>query len=127
MQRMQMSDDRARMAGFTFGLAGLVTGAATAGGQPIIGLGAFVLIFGLGLVLAYSKSEWAAVQSDAADERQKSINDEAVRFAYMAVLLVAIAGFVTELLRGDTGPFTLICAVGGFSHMAAVAFLRRRR
>jgi hypothetical protein len=123
---MQVSDDRAKSAGISFGLAGLITGAALAGGQPVIALMAFVLIGGLGVVLAYSKSEWAAIQSER-DERQRSINSEAVRFAYMAVLVVAVTGFVTELLHGDSGPFTMICAVGGFSHMAAVAYLKRRR
>lgn len=46
--------------------------------------------------------------------------------AYSAVVCVTVAGFLIELARGRPGPFMLISAVGGFTHMGALALLRRR-
>lgn len=129
MQKTQVSSpsNRAKTAGASFGLGGIVAGAAAAGGEPIVAAAAFLLIGGLGTVLAYSGAEWAVIQGEEADERQRSINDEAVRVAYLAVLFVALAGFVSELAHGDAGPFTLICFVGGLTNMLAVYVLKRRR
>lgn len=49
------------------------------------------------------------------------------RRAYSAVILAGLTGFGFAVLAGEPGPFTLICAVGGFAHMASVAILQRRR
>lgn len=124
---MTQATDRWRMVGFGFGLGGVVAGAAAAGGQPVAAVFAFLAIGALGTVLALSGAEWAVIQGDTADERQRSINDEAIRASYYAVLTVALIGFVVELVRGDPGPFTFVCFVGGFTNMIAVAVLRRRR
>jgi len=88
---------------------------------------AFLLLSMFGAVLAYLPSEWAISQSGDADERQRALNDEAMRLAYMAVVTVAVGGFGVELWRGKPGPFAAIAAVGGFTHMAALAVLRRRK
>jgi hypothetical protein len=88
---------------------------------------AFVLLSGFGAVLAYAPTEWAVSQTEDADERQRALNDEAMRWAYLTVVCVTAVGFGFEIWRGDPGPFTLIGAVGGFTHMAALAILGRRR
>jgi hypothetical protein len=108
-------------------MAVVVAGVALMSDQ--IGLAVFALfaIGGLAFVQAFGRSEWAVIQGGAADERQRSINAGATQFAYTAVLTIALVGLLTEIARGEAGPFTLICSVGGFSHMSAIAYLRRRR
>jgi len=75
----------------------------------------------------FSRTEWAVAQTGAADERQRSVNTEAMAYAYHAVVLVAVAGFFWELSKNEPGPFTIVCSVGGFTHMLSLAILRRRR
>jgi hypothetical protein len=120
---------RSRKLLFPFGVAlGLVCAVAYARrgeyGQAVF---AVVLMTTFGAALAFSPSEWAVAQGRDADERQRAINDQAVRHAYGAVIVVAVGGFLVELYRGTAGPFTLISAVGGFVHMASLAILQRRR
>ncbi len=86
-----------------------------------------VLLSAFGAYLGYSGSEWAVVQGADADERQQSINLEAMRWSYYAVVLVAVGGFFVEVATGDPGAFTLVASVGGFTHMVSIAVLRRRR
>ena len=118
-----------RWAAFAFA-ALLALGAATASaiagnyGQAAFSL---ALLLAFGGFLSFSNSEWAVAQSAAADERQRSLNEQALRYAYLAVISVAVAGFFTELARGRTGAFTLVCAVGGFTHGISLAILKRRR
>jgi hypothetical protein len=88
----------------------------------------FLLLAAFGTFFGFSRSELAVIGGPDADERQREIDNEAVRIAYMAVVTVAVCGFLWELTRGDgPGAFTLIGFVGGFTHMAATAYLRRRR
>jgi hypothetical protein len=84
----------------------------------------FIALTALGAVFGFSRSEWAIAQTDDADERQKSLNTQAMLFAYYAVLAVAIIGLFGELGRDEVGAFTLVCAVGGFTHMLSLAILR---
>ncbi len=113
--------------GFGLALGALVAGVALVSDQPVLAAVAFFGVGGLAVVQAFGRSEWAVIQGDAADERQRSINDEAMQIAYIAVVAVTIGGFLTEITRGEPGPFTLVGSVGGFTHMGAIAYLRRRR
>ena len=86
------------------------------------------LVAGLGIYLALGRSEWAMASSERGDERQSRINREATVLLYCAVITVAVVGFLWEVAQNNgPGAFTLICAVGGFTHMISVAVLRRRR
>lgn len=84
----------------------------------------FMAMTALGAVFGFSRGEWAIAQTDGADERQKSLNTQAMLFAYYAVLAVAIVGLFGELGRDEAGAFTLVCAVGGSTHMLSLAVLR---
>ena len=88
---------------------------------------AFVLVTGLGAVLSLSNSDWASAQSSTADERQEKVSLEATRLAFAAVSFASVIGAFGELAANDPGPFTLVCAVGGFVYMAAIAVLLTRR
>lgn len=108
-------------------LAAVAAGAsAWAGnyGQAVFNFG---LLAGIGIFLAFSRTELALAQSDAADERQRSLNTQAIQYAYVAVAAVALVGFFWELAAGSgVGPFTLICFVGGTTHIAGLVVLSRR-
>jgi hypothetical protein len=110
------------------GLGAVGAGFALAGGDTWMAIFAVVLMAGFGAIVAFTPWEWSVIVAEGAtaDERQRAISTRAMAFAYFAVIVVAVAGFFAEILRGAPGPFTLIAAVGGFSHMAAIAILQRR-
>jgi hypothetical protein len=118
-----------RKSAFPVGIAFGVVFGGIAGVRGDLAFAAFALglMSVFGAVLAFAPTEWAVSQSGEADERQRALNDEAVRCAYGVVVVVAVVGAGVELWRGDPGPFTLISAVGGFTHMGALAILGRRR
>ena len=60
------------------------------------------------------------------DERHGLIQLRALSAAYLVVVTVALVGFFWEIARGAPGAFTLICLVGGLTHMVATVILRRR-
>ncbi len=76
---------------------------------------------------AFARSETAVINTSEADERQRAIATEAVRHAYGAVVAVAVLGLLWEVARGEPGAFAIVASVGGFTHLAATALLRRRR
>lgn len=89
----------------------------------------------LAIMLAYAKVmrhgqrfETVRVLSQASplDERHALIQQRALAIAYHAVVGVALIGFIWEMAHGTTGAFTLICFVGGTTHMLATEILRRR-
>ncbi len=129
MQRIQMRSRNSR--GLFLGavaLGAVTGGAALIGGDVPLAIFGFLLLTAFGAFLAFSRSEIAVIGSADADERQRQIDTEAVRFSYQAVVFVAVAGFVWELTRGDgPGAFTIVCSVGGFTYLAAIAVLKRRR
>ena len=89
---------------------------------------ALALFVPFGVLLGWGKSEWVLAISDVGDERQRRIGDEALKLSYLAVITVAVIGFVwTELRHGDYGPFGVISSVGGFTQMVSLVVLTRRR
>jgi hypothetical protein len=127
---MQVSRPNSRVLRLVPGLvvAALVAFAAALGHQSGVAVSAFVLIGGLQLYEVYGKTEWAKLSGPDADERQRAIGREAALVSYAAMMLVAVGGFLVEVVRGTApGPFTLVCAVGGFTLMLAQFVLTRRR
>jgi len=125
---MRPRANRIRLAVFGTALGAVVAGAALMNGDVGFAIFAVVLMGAFSVFSAFSETEWAVIgRAGEADERQRSINDEAVHVAYFAVIAVGLGGFLVEVARGTPGPFTLMCAVGGFTHMGTIAYLRRRR
>ncbi|GHC17568.1 hypothetical protein [Aidingimonas halophila] len=60
------------------------------------------------------------------DERHGLIQLRSLAIAYMAVLTVALGGFFWEIAQGEPGAFTLICFIGGSTHILTTVILRRR-
>jgi hypothetical protein len=115
------------MAIFGVALGGVWFAAAAAGDNVGMGVFGFVVITALAAYMAFGRGEFSAI-SRGDDERQKTIDLEAMQFSYMVLVVVALTGGFFELARGDgLGPFGVICSVGGFSYMLAIAYLKRRR
>lgn len=129
MQRIQMRSRNSSWALAIFGIAlgGGWFAAAAAGDNIGLGLFGFLAISALALYMAFGRDEFAAI-SRGGDERQRTIDTEAMQISYMVVVVVALAGGLIELASGSGyGPFGVICSVGGFSYMLAIAYLKRRR
>lgn len=112
---------------FSLVLAAVVAALAWRNGDTGLAVFAMLLLPAFGAWLAFARTETAIIGTSESDERQQRISAEAVGYAYQAVLVVSVMGFFTEVAHGDPGAFTLVCAVGGFTHLSAVALLRRRR
>ncbi|WNM35932.1 DUF2178 domain-containing protein [Streptomyces sp. Li-HN-5-11] len=87
-------------------------------------MAAYVLL----LVAASRRSEAIALlRGETTDERRHAINQRAAAFTLHVLVLVLLAGFVTELLRGHSGhPWDWLCAVTGATYIiATVSFSRR--
>jgi peptidoglycan/LPS O-acetylase OafA/YrhL len=94
-----------------------------------IGLAIFYAISAvIAYVLAGGKGDVAALMRVQGDERQRSIDREAIAWSGMAMSVVAITGTIVQLFRSeDPGQFSIVCAVGGASYVVALAVLRKRR
>lgn len=112
---------------FSVLLGAVVAALAWRNGNTGLAVFAMLLLPAFGAWHAFARSETAIIGTSESDERQRRISAEAVGYAYQAVVVVSVLGFFTEVAHGDAGPFTLICAVGGLTHLSAVALLRRRR
>lgn len=112
---------------FSVILGALVAVLAWRNGDKGLAALAILLLPAFGAWQAFARTEAAIIGTSEGDERQQRISTEAVGYAYQAVLLVSVTGFLAEIARGEPGPFTLVCFVGGFTHLAAIAVLRRRR
>ncbi|QBI19691.1 hypothetical protein ER308_09115 [Egibacter rhizosphaerae] len=89
----------------------------------------------LGIMTAFAAILWLGQRFEVVqilsrdhhtEERHATIQLRATSTAYIAVVAVAVVGFFWELAQGAPGPFTLIAAVGGFTHIAATIVLRFR-
>jgi hypothetical protein len=88
----------------------------------------FVMTLGLGLFFVFSRADFARAATGEGDERQQGINQSALGISYLAVGMTALVGFFFELARGQgAGPFTLICFVGGVTHLGSLLYLQRKR
>ncbi|SDJ12390.1 hypothetical protein [Billgrantia gudaonensis] len=96
---------------------------------PGIGLAMLAIMLSYAAVMRYGQ-RFESVQllshDPPLDERHALIQQRALAAAYFAVLGVALIGFFWEIARGAPGAFTLICFVGGLTHMIATVILRRR-
>lgn len=87
-------------------------------------MAAYVLL----LVVASRRSEAVALlRGETTDERRHGISQRAAAFTLHILVLVLMAGFVTELIRGHSGhPWDWLCGVLGATYIiATVAFSRR--
>lgn len=96
---------------------------------PWIGLAMFAIMLIYAAVMRFGQ-RFESVQvlshDPPLDERHALIQMRALSASYYAVVAVALAGFFWEIARGAPGAFTLICFVGGLTHMVATVILRRR-
>ncbi|MFC0843249.1 DUF2178 domain-containing protein [Streptomyces noboritoensis] len=85
-------------------------------------------VYVLILVTASRRSEAAALlRGETTDERRHAINQRASAFTMNVLVLVLLTGFVTELIRGNSGhPWDVLCGVTGLVYIAATIYFSRR-
>jgi hypothetical protein len=111
--------------------SGLLLFAASAiGGQPVLGLGmlAIMVIYSILVVGLSGRSETAGILAGRpADERLASFNVVATAVAGTVAIVVAIAGFLVSIARGESGmDFALVAAAAGIAYLVAIGWLRWR-
>lgn len=115
---------------FALLLGVLFFAASTLGGQPLLGIGMFVVmvIYGLALVVFGGRSETVAVlRGQPVDERFAGFSIVATAVAGIAAILVALGGFLWQISQGKSGlEFVLVAASAGLAYLAALAWLRKR-
>uniref|UniRef100_UPI002F915E93 DUF2178 domain-containing protein n=1 Tax=Streptomyces melanogenes TaxID=67326 RepID=UPI002F915E93 len=98
--------------------------------EPAMAATGFVVmaVYVLILVAASRRSEAAALlRGEATDERRHSINQRASAFTMNVLVLVLLTGFVTELIRGNSGhPWDVLCGVSGLVYIASTIYFSRR-
>jgi uncharacterized membrane protein len=98
--------------------------------DPEMAVAGFVIMaaYVLVLVVVSRRSEAVALlRGETTDERRSAIQQRASAFTLHVLVLVLLAGFVTEMIRGKSGhPWDLLCAVGGVTYIIATVTFSRR-
>lgn len=98
-------------------------------GEPVMGLVMLGIMLTYAAVMRFGQ-RFETVQilgnDPPLDERHAQIQLRAVAMAYYMVLVVALAGALWEVSQSRPGAFTLVCTVGGLTHMISAMVLRRR-
>jgi hypothetical protein len=123
---------RTRRVGLAGGLliaAGTGVGVGLGQGAPT-GLVASLIVLAFVIVVEFGRGERArslAGRADRSDERELAIHNEATLAAYLAVVAVALPGWLVGAAHGHFNQFGVVCAVGGGAQILAVLWLRTRR
>ena len=104
--------------------------AATLGGQPgtgLVMLGVMVLYSVLLLALGGRSETVGVLTGRPADERLAAFSLRATAVAGVMAILVALAGFLWSIARGESGDaFAVVAASAGIGYLAALLWLRSR-
>ncbi|MCC5859667.1 MAG: hypothetical protein JJT90_16030 [Ectothiorhodospiraceae bacterium] len=116
------------LTGVVLGMVMFLT-AWLAADAPRLGMAMLAIMLGYAAMMHFGQ-RFESVQilshDSPLDERHALIQLRALAAAYIAVLGIALIGFLWEIARGAPGAFTLICFVGGVAHLLATMILRRR-
>ena len=128
MTRNPMFDRRWLMPLVPAGLGAVILAAEIANGDLAEGLVWFVLLAGVGALLAFG-GRWQAVRDargDGEDERDLMITTRAMAASGQAMILALTGAVIFELARGESpSPYTWVLAVGGAVFGVALLALRR--
>lgn len=106
-------------------LAGSAIGGDPRGGLAMLGV---MAVYAVLLVALGGRSETVGILSGRpADERLAAFSLQATAAAGVAALLVALAGFVWSIARGQNGgDFALVATTGGLVYLGTLLWLRWR-
>lgn len=126
-QRRPMTKRQNLAFGFFFGA--IWATAVTMGQGWGAGLAGFLVIFGWSVFTSVVRGErFELVSADGpVDERQARLRSEAAELSGYVILTFALCGAVWDEAHGRFGEFGWVCAVGGFTYLAAQLILPRVR
>jgi hypothetical protein len=121
-----------RLATAIFVLAGGGVAAATwisgAHGWAIGIAAAYLVLAAITFVWSGRSGDIAAVLRAGGDERQRSLDRDALALSAHATTVVAVVGAIVQIARtGDPGVFGLFCVVSGVTYAGSLFGLRLRR
>lgn len=99
------------------------------GGNPVAGVGPFVIMVGYGLLLLVGgRSEVVrTLRNQPSDEMWRSFDVRASLFAFFVLVFALLGMGLYEIARGqDAYPYAMLCLVGGASYIGALIWLRLR-
>jgi hypothetical protein len=128
MTRNPLLDRRWLMPLVPAGLGAVILAAEIANGDLAEGLVWFVLLAGVGVLLAFG-GRWRTVRDargEPEDERDEMITVRALATSGQAMILILTGAVVFELARGENvAPYTWVLAVGGAVFGITLLAMRR--
>ena len=89
---------------------------------------AYLVAAGIAYVASGGSGDIAAIMRVDGDERQRSIDHEAIRYAAYAMGAAALIGAVVQTAQGhDPSAFGWVLTVGGSAYSVALGVLKHRR
>jgi hypothetical protein len=90
-----------------------------------------VVFYVVASVIAYMWSggsgDVAAIMRIDGDERQKRMDMQATMYSGVTATMFSLVAAIVQTARGEEAfPYILVCAVGGFAYMVALAVVRWR-
>jgi hypothetical protein len=110
-------------------LSAAVGVAAGIGNGPISGAVSGVGMLAFMAFLEFGRGERARALAapGRGDEREVAIYNEATLVSYLAVVAVAVPGFLVGMAHGHYNQFGIVCSVGGGTQLLSALWLRTRR
>ncbi len=102
------------------------------GGDPGLAVG-LAVFYAVAAVVAYvwagRDSDTAAIMRGSGDERQRSIERDALACTGLVLIVVTIVGAIVSAAvnEGNLGAYGLLAVVGGTSYAISLAFFQRRQ
>lgn len=89
----------------------------------------FLIVAGFWTLVTFSRSDWLSQlrAGEHKDERQGQIGIEALAVTGAVTGFFALAGGIYETADGRSGPYSLMCVVGGATFLLASVLLPLRR
>lgn len=99
------------------------------GGNPVAGVGPFVIMAGYGLLLLVGgRSEVVrTLRNQPSDEMWRSFDVRASLFAFFVLVIALLGMALYQIVRGqDASPYAMLCLIGGASYIGALIWFRLR-
>ena len=129
MQTRDFTRSRWWMPAFALLIGAVMFVAFAIGGDVAGGAISLAIMAGAGALFLFGRrgETLRGIGGPERDERWEAIDQRAVAYTGIVLIVCIIGGWLYEIARGEDGnPYTLLGAVGGLAYVVSVALLRRR-